>query len=249
MKVKTILVSQPEPKMEGSPYAQIIENQKVKIDFIPFIKVEGMTAKDIRMQKIDLTKFSAIILTSRKSVDHYFRIAEEMRFKVPDTMKYFCQSETIAFYLQKYITYRKRKIYVGKKEFSDLLPILKKYKDENFLFPGSDIQKPEITKALNDLKIKWERATFYKTVHCDLSGIKDFKYDILAFFSPAGIESLFKNFPDFSQKKTRIAVYGDSTLKAAEEAGLVIDIKAPSPETPSMTMALEQYISKVNGKK
>lgn len=249
MKVKTILVSQPEPKAEGSPYAQIIENQKVKIDFIPFIKVEGMTAKDIRMQKIDLTKFTAIILTSRKSVDHYFRIAEEMRFKVPDTMKYFCQSETIAYYLQKYITYRKRKIYVGKKEFSDLLPILKKYKDEQFLLPGSDTHKPEISKALDDLKLKWERGIFYRTVHSDLSGMKDLNYDILAFFSPAGIESLFKNFPDFTQKKTRIAVYGDSTLKAAENAGLTIDIKAPSPETPSMTMALEQYISKVNGKK
>ena len=164
-------------------------------------------------------------------------------------MKYFCQSETIAFYLQKYITYRKRKIYVGKKEFSDLLPILKKYKDEHFLLPGSDTQKAEITTALNDLKLKWERGVFYRTVHCDLSGLKAINYDILAFFSPAGIESLFKNFPDFSQKKTKIAVYGDSTLKAAENAGLTIDIKAPSPETPSMTMALEQYISKINGKK
>lgn len=249
MKVKTILVSQPEPKTEGSPYAQIIENQKVKIDFIPFIKVEGVSAKDIRIQKIDLTKFSAIILTSRKSVDHYFRIAEEMRFKVPDTMKYFCQSETIAFYLQKYITYRKRKIYVGKKNFSDLLPILKKYKEENFLLPGSDTHKPEITVALNELKLKWERGIFYRTVHSDLSNLKDIKYDILAFFSPAGIESLFKNFPNFTQKKTRIAVYGESTLKAAEEAGLIVEIKAPSPETPSMTMALEQYIIKANGKK
>ncbi|MDO5105427.1 uroporphyrinogen-III synthase [Capnocytophaga sp.] len=249
MKVKTILVSQPEPKAEGSPYTQIIESQKVKIDFIPFIKVEGMSAKDIRIQKIDLTKFTAIILTSRKSVDHYFRIAEEMRFKVPDTMKYFCQSETIAYYLQKYITYRKRKIYVGKKSFADLLPTLKKYKEENFLLPGSDTQKPEISKALDDLKLKWERGVFYRTVHCDLSGIKEINYDILAFFSPAGIESLFKNFPNFAQKKTRIAVYGDSTLKAAESAGLTIDIKAPSPENPSMTKALEQYISKVNGRK
>ncbi len=238
MKVKTILVSQPEPKAEGSPYAQIIENQKVKIDFIPFIKVEGMTAKDIRMQKIDLTKFTAIILTSRKSVDHYFRIAEEMRFKVPDTMKYFCQSETIAYYLQKYITYRKRKIYVGKKEFSDLLPILKKYKDEQFLLPGSDTHKPEISKALDDLKLKWERGIFYRTVHSDLSGMKDINYDILAFFSPAGIESLFKNFPDFTQKKTRIAVYGDSTLKAAENAGLTIDIKAPKPVTTTRLLSI-----------
>ena len=249
MKVKSILVSQPEPKAENSPYSQIIENHNVKVDFVPFIKVEGMTAKDIRMQKIDLTKFSAIILTSRKSVDHYFRIAEEMRFKVPDTMKYFCQSEAIAFYLQKYITYRKRKIYVGKKEFSELLPILKKYKDENFLLPGSESPQPEANADLNDLKIKWERVVFYRTVYCDISAIKNNKYDILTFFSPAGIEALFKSFPDFSQKKTKIAVYGDATLKAAEEAGLVIDIKAPSPESPSMTVALDHYINKMNGKK
>ncbi|AEK22438.1 uroporphyrinogen-III synthase [Capnocytophaga canimorsus] len=248
MKVKTILVSQPEPNAENSPYAQIIENQKVKVDFRPFIAVEGVTAKDIRRQKIDLTKFTAIILTSRKAVDHYFRIAEEMRFKVPDTMKYFCQSEAVAFYLQKYITYRKRKIYVGKKDFADLLVLMKKYKDEQFLLPGSDVLKPEIPIALNDLKIKWERGVFYRTVHCDLSDLKAIDYDILAFFSPSGIESLFKNFPDFKQEKTRIAVFGDSTMKAAQEAGLNIDIKAPAPGVPSMTMALEQYISKVNKK-
>jgi uroporphyrinogen-III synthase len=249
MKVKTILVSQPEPKPENSPYTQIIENHNVKVDFVPFIKVEGMTAKDIRMQKIDLTKFTAIILTSRKSVDHYFRIADEMRFKVPDTMKYFCQSEAIAFYLQKYITYRKRKIYVGKKEFNDLLPILKKYKDEKFLFPGSDTPKPEASAALDALKIKWERVVFYRTVYCDISSLKQNKYDILTFFSPAGIEALFKSFPDFTQQKTKIAVYGDATLKAAEEAGLTIDIKAPSPESPSMTVALDHYLLKTNAKK
>ena len=164
-------------------------------------------------------------------------------------MKYFCQSEAIAFYLQKYITYRKRKIYVGKKEFSELLPILKKYKEEKFLFPGSDVPKPEAELALDNLKIKWERVVFYRTVYCDISAIKNNKYDILTFFSPAGIEALFKSFPDFSQKKTRIAVYGDTTLKAAEEAGLVIDIKAPSPESPSMTVALDHYLGKVNGKK
>ena len=249
MKVKSILVSQPEPKAENSPYAQIIQNHNVKVDFVPFIKVEGMTAKDIRMQKIDLTKFTAVILTSRKSVDHYFRIAEEMRFKVPITMKYFCQSEAIAYYLQKYITYRKRKIYVGKKEFADLLPILKKYKDEKFLFPGSDVPKPEAFAALDEIKIKWERVVFYRTVYCDISAIKENKYDILTFFSPAGIEALFKSFPDFSQKKTKIAVYGDATLKAAEEAGLIIDIKAPSPESPSMTVALDHYLGKQNSKK
>lgn len=248
MKVRTILVSQPEPKPENSSYTHIIENQKIKVDFRPFINVEGVSAREVRLQKIDLTKFTAIILTSRKGVDHYFRIAEEMRFKVPDTMKYFCQSEAVAFYLQKYITYRKRKIYVGKKDFSDLLLILKKYKDERFLYVGSDVMKTEVSKSLTDIKIKWERGIFYRTVHCDLSDLKDIEYDILAFFSPSGIDSLFKNFPDYSQKDTRIAVFGDSTQKAAEKAGLKVDIKAPTAEIPSMTMALEQYINKVNKK-
>ena len=248
MKVKTILVSQPE-QSENSPYHQIIEKYKVKIDFRPFTEVQGVTGKDLRAQKIELQQHTAIILTSRNAVDHFFRVAEEMRFKVPITMKYFCQSEAIAYYLQKYITYRKRKIYVGKKEFADLFPILKKYKDEKFLFPGSDAPKPEATAALDEIKIKWERVVFYRTVYCDISAIKENKYDILTFFSPAGIEALFKSFPDFSQKKTKIAVYGDATLKAAEEAGLIIDIKAPSPESPSMTVALDHYLGKQNSKK
>jgi len=246
MKVKTILVSQPEPKVENSPYLQLIEKQKVKIDFRPFIHVEGVDAKDVRQQKIDLTKFTAIILTSRNSVDHFFRIAEDMRFKVPDTMKYFCQSEAVAFYLQKYVVYRKRKIYVGKMNFPDLAPLIKKYKDEKFLLPSSDVLKPEVPETLDALKVDWKRAILYKTVASDLSDLKNVYYDVLAFFSPSGIESLFKNFPDFKQNNTRIAVFGNTTLKAAQEAGLRIDIQAPTPETPSMTMALEKYIIEAN---
>lgn len=248
MKVKTILVSQPEPKVENSPYLQIVEKQKVKIDFRPFIHVEGVVAKDVRQQKIDLTKFSAIILTSRNSVDHFFRVAKEMRFDVPDTMKYFCQSEAVAYYLQKYVVYRKRKIYVGKRNFPELAPLIKKYKDEKFLLPSSDVLKPDVPETLDALKIDWKRGIFYKTVASDLSDLKNVYYDILAFFSPSGIESLFKNFPDFKQNDTRIAVFGDTTMKAAEDAGLRIDIKAPTAETPSMTMALEKYIEKVNKK-
>lgn len=246
MKVKTILVSQPEPKVENSPYLQLIEKQKVKIDFRPFIHVEGVDAKDVRQQKIDLTKFTAIILTSRNSVDHFFRIAKDMRFEVPDTMKYFCQSEAVAFYLQKYVVYRKRKIYVGKMNFPDLSPLIKKYKDEKFLLPSSDVLKPEVPETLDALKVDWKRAILYKTVASDLSDLKNVYYDILAFFSPSGIESLFKNFPDFKQNNTRIAVFGNTTLKAAQEAGLRIDIQAPTPETPSMTMALEKYIIEAN---
>ncbi|WP_420320564.1 uroporphyrinogen-III synthase [Flagellimonas sp.] len=246
MKVKTILVSQPEPKIENSPYSRLIEKEKVKVDFRPFIHVEGVEAKNVRQQKIDLNNFTAIILTSRNSVDHFFRIAEEMRFKVPDTMKYFCQSEAVAYYLQKYVVYRKRKIYVGKRTFNELVPLIKKYKDEKFLLPSSDTLKATVPQALDELQVDWKRGIFYKTVISDLSDLRNVYYDVLVFFSPSGIESLLKNFPDFKQNETRIAVFGNSTVKAATEAGLRIDIQAPTPETPSMTMALQKYITSVN---
>jgi len=246
MKVKTILVSQPEPKVENSPYSRLIEKEKIKVDFRPFIHVVGVDAKNVRQQKIDLNNFTAIILTSRNSVDHFFRIADEMRFKVPDTMKYFCQSEAVAYYLQKYVIYRKRKIYVGKRNFPELIPLIKKYKDEKYLLPSSDVLKPGVPETLDSLGVDWKRGIFYKTVISDLSDLRDVYYDILVFFSPSGIESLLKNFPNFEQKKTRIAVFGNSTVEAATHAGLRIDIQAPTPENPSMTMALQKYITSVN---
>jgi len=248
MKVKTILVSQPAPKTETSPYHDLSEKQKVKIDFRSFIHVEGVTSKDVRAQKIDLSDFTAIILTSRNAVDHFFRIAEEMRFKVPDSMKYFCQSEAVAFYLQKYVVYRKRKIYVGNRTFAELCKLIKKHKDEKFLLPSSDKLKPEIPSSLEKLEVNWKRAILYKTVVSDLSDLENVFYDVLVFFSPSGIDSLFKNFPDFQQNNTRIAVFGNSTVKAATAAGLKCNITAPAPETPSMTMALEKYIKEVNKK-
>jgi uroporphyrinogen-III synthase len=248
MKVKTILVSQPEPKVENSPYFDLIDRQKVKIDFIPFINVEGVSGKQVRSQKVDLANYTAIILTSRNAVDHFFRIADELRFKVPDTMKYFCQSEAVAYYLQKYVVYRKRKIYVGKRTFTELSPLIKKYKTENFLLPASDKLKPEVPRVLNELNVDWTESVFYKTVVSDLSDLKDVFYDILVFFSPSGIESLFENFPDFKQNDTRIAVFGNTTVKASLEKGLRVDIQAPTPETPSMTMALEKYIKQQNKK-
>ena len=248
MKVKTILVSQPEPKMDNSPYARLIDKEKVKVDFRPFIHVEGVDAKNVRQQKIDLGQFTAVILTSRNAVDHYFRLAEEMRFKVPDSMKYFCQSEAVAYYLQKYVVYRKRKIYVGKMNFADLVPLFKKYKEEKYLLPSSDVLKPTVPEALDQLQLDWKRGVFYKTVISDLSDLSDVLYDVLVFFSPSGIESLLKNFPEFKQNNTRIAVFGNSTIKAATDAGLRIDIKAPTPETPSMTMALQKYINTENKK-
>ena len=248
MKVKTILVSQPAPKTDNSPYFDLQDKQRVKIDFRPFIHVEGVPAKEIRLQKVDLSQYTAIILTSRNAVDHFFRVAEEMRFKVPDSMKYFCQSEAVAYYLQKYVVYRKRKIYVGKRTFSELSPLIKKYKDENFLLPTTDKVKPQVPETLDGLGVQWKQATFYKTVISDLSDRADVYYDILVFFSPSGIESLFHNFPDFKQNNTRIAVFGNTTIKAVKSRGLRVDIAAPTPETPSMTMALDKYISEVNKK-
>ena len=248
MKVKTILVSQPEPKVENSPYFDLQQKQHVKIDFRPFIHVEGVPCKEVRLQKIDLSKFTAIILNSRNSVDHFFRLAEEMRFKVPDSMKYFCQSEAVAFYLQKYVVYRKRKIYVGKRTFQELSPLIKKYKDETFLLPSSDKLAPIVTETLEGLGVKWTKGVFYRTVASDLSDLSDVYYDILVFFSPSGIDSLFKNFPNFKQNETRIAVFGNSTVKAVNDHGLRVDIAAPTPEMPSMTMALEKYIKEANKK-
>ena len=246
MKVKTILVSQPAPKAEQSPYFDLMNKQKVKIDFRSFIHVEGESSREVRNQKIDFLGFSAVIFTSRNAVDHYFRLADEMRVVIPDDMKYFCLSEAVAFYLQKYVVYRKRKIYVGTRTFDDLMPLIKKHKSEKFLLPSSDKVKPTMIDKMNSLNVEWKRAVLFKTVISDLSDLEDVFYDVLVFFSPSGIKSLFENFPTFKQNNTRIAVFGNSTVKAAEEAGLQIDIAAPSKETPSMTMALEKYIKEAN---
>ena len=248
MKVKTILVSQPEPK-ENSPYFDLSNKQKVKIDFRSFIHVEGVSVKEVRAEKIDLKEYTAVILTSRNAVDHFFRITEELRFTVPADMKYFCQSEAVAFYLQKYVVYRKRKIYVGVRTFPELGKLIKKHKTENFLLPSSDKLKDLVPATLDELGVKWTRLDLYKTVMSDLSNLEEVSYDVLVFFSPSGIDSLFKNFPNFEQKNTRIAVFGNTTVKAATDAGLKINILAPTPETPSMTMALEKYIKEANKSK
>jgi uroporphyrinogen-III synthase len=246
MKVKTILVSQPAPTAKQSPYFDLMSKQKVKIDFRSFIHVEGESSRNVRNQKIDFLDFTAVIFTSRNAVDHYFRLAEEMRVNIPDDMKYFCLSEAVAYYLQKYVVYRKRKIYVGVRTFEDLIPLIKKHKNEKFLLPSSDKVKQTMIDKMNSLNVEWKRAILFKTVISDLSDLENVFYDVLVFFSPSGIQSLFHNFPEFKQNNTRIAVFGNSTVKAAEEAGLKIDIAAPSEETPSMTMALEKYIKKVN---
>ena len=246
MKVKTILVSQPAPKAKQSPYFNLMDKQKVKIDFRSFIHVEGETAKNVRSQKIDFLNFTAVIFTSRNAIDNYFRLAEEMRINIPDDMNYFCLSEAVAYYLQKYVVYRKRKIYVGTRTFEDLMPLIKKHKTEKFLLPCSDMVKNTILEKLDGINVQWQKAVLFKTVISDLSDLEGVFYDVLVFFSPSGIKSLFQNFPEFEQKNTRIAVFGNTTVKAAEEAGLKIDIAAPTKETPSMTMALEKYIKQAN---
>ncbi len=242
MSIKSILVSQPKPENEKSPYFSLAEKYKLKIDFRSFIHVEGIGAQEFRKERINLAEHTAVILTSRNAVDHYFRISEEMRFSVPDSMKYFCISEAVAYYLQKYVVYRKRKIFHGKRTITDMTDILKKHKNEKFLVPCSDIQRKVIPQQLEELGLTFTNAKLYKTVCSDLSDLEDVKYDMLVFFSPSGIESLYKNFPDFQQNGTKIAVYGNTTATAVESAGLRIDVRAPQPEFPSMTMAIEKYV-------
>jgi len=249
LKIKRILVSQPKPTTPKSPYADLAEKNNLKIDFRPFIQVEGVSAKEFRKQRINFLDHSAVIFTSRTAIDNFFRIAEDLRVTVPDTMKYFCISEATAYYLQKYIVYRKRKIFHSTGRFSDLVEVLKKHKDEKFLVPLSDIHKQEIPSLLNKNKINYTKAILYRTVSSDLSDLKDVNYDVLVFFSPSGIKSLFQNFPDFKQNDTKIASFGPATAKAVKEAGLRLDIQAPMPQAPSMAMALEQFIKKYNKKK
>ncbi|MGB0166738.1 MAG: uroporphyrinogen-III synthase [Luteibaculum sp.] len=244
MKIKSILISQPEPSNGKSPYTEIAEKFKVKIDFRSFIFVEGVNARDFRKEKINILDHTAVILTSRNAVDHFFRLCEEMRITVPDTMKYFCISESTAYYLQNYIVYRKRKVFVGNLRFQELMEIIKKHKNEKYLLPCSDIQKSEIPDMLDAEKIKYTKAVMYRTVASDLSDLKDIKYDMLVFFSPSGIESLFKNFPDFTQDNTKIAAFGPTTAKAVKDHGLRLDLNAPLPNAPSMSMAIEQFLKK-----
>ncbi|MEQ8323638.1 MAG: uroporphyrinogen-III synthase [Vicingaceae bacterium] len=242
MKVKSILVSQPKPESEKSPYFDLASNYKVKIDFRPFIHVEGIDGKEFRKTRVNILDHKAVIFTSRNAVDHFFRICEELRLNVPDSMKYFCVSESTAYYLQKYVVYRKRKIFHGRQSIRDLMDVIKKHNNEHFLLPCSDMHKDEVPDLLEKNNVNFTKAILYKTVCSDLSDLKDVNYDVLVFFSPSGIRSLFQNFPDFKQNSTKIAVFGSTTQKAAEEAKLKIDIAAPMPEAPSMTMALEHYI-------
>ncbi len=242
MAIKTILVSQPKPEGEKSPYYDLAEKYKLKIDFRPFIHVEGVTAQEFRQQKVNIADHTAIILTSKNAVDHFFRIAEEVRFEVPDTMKYFCISEVVAKSLQKYVTYRKRKIFFGKQTIEELVEVMKKHKGEKYLLPCTDILRDKIPITLEEHKINFTKAILYKTVASDLSDLENVYYDMLVFFSPGGIESLLKNFPDFKQNDTKIAAFGPTTANAVVKHNLRLDLHAPQPNAPSMTGAIELFV-------
>ena len=244
--VKSLLVSQPKPSDPKSPYYQLAEKYGIKVDFRPFIQVDPIPAKEFRKQKIDILKHTAIIFTSRNAVDHFFAICNDLKVDIPADMKYFCISEQTANYLQKYIVVRKRKIFTGSRTAEDLIEILKKHKNEKYLFPCSSIRKEDIPNFLEDNGYEYSEAVIYETVASDLSDLDNVFYDIIAFYSPSGINSLFVNFPDYKQNDTRMAIFGPTTAKAATDANLVLDIEAPQPNAPSMTGALELYIKKAN---
>ena len=246
-KVKTILISQPKPLSDKSPFYDLSKKKKVKIDFRAFVHLEGVTGKDFRKSKINISEFTAIIFTSKNAITHFFRIAEEMRVKMSMDTKYFCSSETIALYLQKFVEYRKRKVFFDKGGKNDLFGLLKKHKEkEKFLYPCADLHTPKIPDFLEENEFDYSKAVIYKLVSSDLSDLEDILYDMIVFFTPLGIKSLYDNFPKFKQNKTRLAAYGKVTAQAIKDKKLRLDIEAPTPETPSITMAISKYLDEVN---
>ena len=249
MKVKKILVSQPKPSSDKSPYYDISSKYNVKIVFRPFIKVDPVSAKEFRAQRINILDYSAILFNSRHGIDHFFRLCEELRVTVPEMMKYFCISETVALYLQRYIQYRKRKVFFSATgKLPELITVLNKHADEKYLFVTSEVQNEDTLKALEGSKIKFDKAIMYRTVSNDFAPDEPFDYDMLLFFSPAGIDSLLKNFPNFEQGEIQIGTFGPTTAQAVRDAGLRHDLEAPKPGVPSMTMALDNFL-KENVKK
>lgn len=247
--VQSILISQPEPEHGKSPFTSLAKKYGIKLDFRPFIHVEGVDNKTFRKERVSILDHNAIIFTSRNAIIHFFRICEELRINMPSEMKYFCKSEAIALYLQKYIQYRKRKIFFGNGKLDDFHQLLAKHQELNFFLPCSNMSSGQISDFLEKKEFTFTKTVMYKTVSSDLSDLENIFYDIIVFFSPTGLTSLYENFPNFQQNDTRIAVFGKSTTRAAEEKDLRIDIIAPTPEAPSMTMAIEQYIRKIRNDK
>ncbi|MBN2639826.1 MAG: uroporphyrinogen-III synthase [Bacteroidales bacterium] len=250
MKVKNILVSQPKPvDITKSPYGELSEKYNLNIEFRKFISIEGISSQEFRMNKNSFNGHTAVILTSRHAVDHFFRIAKELRHDIPDTFKYFCNSESIAYYLQKYVQYRKRKIFFGKQTFQDLLELIKKHSEEKFLVPTSDIPSQSMFDMLDKEKINYAQGVIYRTVPANLSDIDIKSYDMLIFFSPAGVDSLLTNFPDYKQEDQLLAAFGPSTNQAIKDSGLRLDIPAPTQSSPSMAMAIDEYITALEKEK
>lgn len=248
MKIKKVLVSQPRPASEKSPYYDIAEKYGVDIDFRPFIKVESLSPKEFRQQKVSILDYTAVIFTSRHAIDHFFSLCTEMRVVIPETMKYFCVTEAIALYIQKYVQYRKRKIFFGATgKFDDLVPAIVKHKTEKYLVPMSDVHSDEIKNVLDKCKVQHKEVVMYRTVSNDFTPNEAFDYDMLVFFSPAGVSSLKKNFPDFEQKEIKIGTFGSTTAQAVRDAGLRLDLEAPTVQAPSMTAALDLFIKENNG--
>lgn len=246
MKIQNILISQPDPGDKKTVFSELAERLKINVKYRPFIQVEGVPAREVRLQKVRLLDYDAVIFTSRNAVDHYFRLVEEMRVTIPATMKYYCVNEGVSLYIQKYTQLRKRKVFIGKGSMTSFLEIIKKYKHLNYLFPCSNIRKDEIPDFLEKFKIRYKQAVMYNTVNADLSDLADVYYDILVFFSPQDVVSLFDNFPDFKQENRAIAGWGETTNKAIEDAGLKNTIPAPTVDHPSMVSAIEEYIKKMN---
>jgi uroporphyrinogen-III synthase len=250
LKIKNILISQPQPTdFEKSPYGEIARKYGVNIVFRKFFRIEGIPAKDFRKDRVNILDYTAVIFSSRNAVDHYFRMCKEMRIEVPETMKYFCISESTAYYLQKYVQFRKRKIFHSKENAANLIELIKKHKTEKFLLPCSDVHKQEITKLLEEQKIQYNKAIIYRTLAADLSDINIKDFDMLVFFSPAGIKSLFKNYPEYEQGETAIGAFGPTTQKAVKDAGLTVSIDAPTQAAASMTLAIDLYLHQESKKK
>lgn len=243
LKVKKVLISQPAPVTEKSPYYDIAEKYHIQLDFRPFIRVEGLDAKEFRQQRINIQDYTAVVFTAKTAIDHFFALCEEFRIVMPETMKYFCISEAVALYLQKYIVYRKRKIFFSATGKMDgLSAALTKHNKEKFIVPVSDVHTEDLTAVLDEKKVSYTKAVMYRTVSNDITEQEILSYDMLVFFSPSGIVSLFKNAPNFKQEEIAIGCFGASTAKAVRDAGLRLDCEAPLPGVPSMTAALESFI-------
>lgn len=247
-RIEHILITQPKPESDKSPYFDLERKYNVKLDFYPFIRLEGLSAKEFRKQKLDLENFSAVILLSRNAVDHFFRICDEMKFKVSQDMRYFCITEAVALYLQKFILYRKRKVFFSADGSSDgLMDVLNKYKDrEKFLLPVSENTKNDLSAMLNDRGFNFSEAILYRTVGTEVDTVIKKGYDVIVFFSPFSVDTLIKSNPSYKQNGTLIGAFGNTTSKAVEDAGLKLDIKAPAPNMPSMVAALSKYLQDLN---